>query len=1208
MIRAKKIVAWVCATAMLAGTVTYMPVTGEAAKKKAKLNRTRASVMVGKTIKISLKNGNKKGKVTWKSSKSNIAKIVKKSKKGNKAYANVKGVKKGKSVITAVYKLGKSKKTLKCTVTVQPKKTTDTVIKTEPTAVVTAVVNTVPTAAATAVATNAVSNPTEVPTATPEPFNIIDNSKASAMMYIDAKDSEYDGISIIAEAFKADVARVAGIGTDDEGVANESPNGLQVVTDKASLKGRAIIAGSIGANGNDLIKQLASEGKIDVSAIEGKWESYKLQVVKNPVAGVDEALVIAGSDKRGTIYGIFRISELMGVSPWVWWGDATPAVRAKVDLDGAEINVTSKEPSVKYRGIFLNDESPSLTNWSNNKYGQRNYKFYAHVFELILRLKGDYLWPAMWGNAFSKDGVSSVKGGVDPEYEGDTLANAKLADKYGIVMGTSHHEPCYRAGNEWGSEYGKYKGSISENAGNAWNKYNLPGEAGYNEKINQAIEKFWDDGVKRNGQFDNICTVGMRGENDSSLPAADDPPKYAELLNHIINQQKNILKNNDDTNPTQLVVYKEVENAWNEGALYEQDCMKDTIAMLCDDNWAYVRTLPTYEQQQMVGGLGMYYHFDYVGAPKSYTWIQTTQISRIWDQMSVSYDYGIDDVWVVNVGDLKPMELDISYFLDLGYDYEKWGVDGNTKLAEYKDKWIREQFGKADGSGLKEEEVMEAMQLIVDYLDLETERKVEHVLYNTANNCSDMFSVDNYNEAQEILIKCNNIMDRAEALKEKVPADLQAAFYQLVYYPAMAVPNVLKIQIYAALNNKYAGMGLTAANLYKTLCEQAIDLDNELYDTMNNDMPGAPQNGKKWQGMQSADQKYHIGMTAWNTDSGKLPSLKTVSAGSDSGLNVLVEDITGSMTKAYTEGEASLPAFTNVNKEVYTIELANKGDGAYNFTAAASADWIVLSKTSGSVNDLDAIQVSIDWSKVTADSDGTVTVSDGTNTVTVKVSAEMIKTDGLADKTYVVANDYAVIDVANYTNAVAGTGVTNAGKQSDNKMIVVPDNGKYLTSLRTSSSTITYNDAKELAKAPYAEYTVYVPTAGTFTLDCQFNPTSNLEYANEQLRYGISIDGGDIKITNSIVDNYLAGTWQQGTWATDIEKNGRTSKVSGISLSAGVHTIRYYQCDPNMALIRMVLHDGDLSSVYSAPQESYYVGKNVDAAARLADKNSAYRR
>ena len=425
MKKINKIVAVLCAAAMVVGSIAYTPAESEAAKAP-KLNKKTISVKVGSKYKIKLKNGNKKAKVTWKINKKKVARITKKSTKGKKAFATVKGLKKGKAKLTATYKLGKKSKKLTCTVTVKEKGDSVTPVPTQKGSNITP--------------QPVVTDPTPVPTPTPEPFTIIDNSKANAMMYIDANDSEYDGISIIAEAFKADIARVTGIGVDDEGVANESPNGLQVVTDKSQLSGKAIIAGTIGSNGNDLINQLVSEGKINVSDIEGKWESYKLQVVKNPIAGVDEALVIAGSDKRGTIYGIFRISELMGVSPWVWWADATPAVQSRVDLNGAELNVTSKEPSVKYRGIFLNDEAPSLTSWTQNKYKGRNANFYKHVFELILRLKGDYLWPAMWGNEFSKDGTD---GGASD----DTLANAKLADQYGVVMGTSHHEPLYRAGN-----------------------------------------------------------------------------------------------------------------------------------------------------------------------------------------------------------------------------------------------------------------------------------------------------------------------------------------------------------------------------------------------------------------------------------------------------------------------------------------------------------------------------------------------------------------------------------------------------------------------------------------------------------------------------------------------------------------------------------------------------------------------------------------
>lgn len=1198
----KKILAVVCAVSMLAGTVAVVPQGDAQAAAKLKLAKKKYSVDEGKTVTIKVKKATKKTKLTWKSSKPKIAKIAKK-KNGKKAYAKVKGMKAGKAKVTATYKAGKKKQKLTCTVTVNKAGTGKSGNQTvQPTGGVNAGTN-----SGTNGGTNQNPNqnpntnptPTPVPTPEPIPFTVVNNSKPDVMMYIDTKDSEYDGISLIAEAFKADFARVCGMEVDDEGVAVENPNGLQVVTDKGSLKGKAIIAGTVGASGNDLINQLVSEGKLNVSDIQGKWECYKLQVVKNPVAGVDEALVIAGSDKRGTIYGIFRISELMGVSPWVWWADTPPAVRSQIVLNGEDINTTSSEPSIKYRGIFLNDEAPSLSTWVK-RYGGYNHKFYQHVFELILRLKGDYLWPAMWGNEFSKDGT-------DGKASDDPLANAKLADRYGVVMGTSHHEPLYRAGNEWGQEYNDYKGALTEGSASAWNKYNIPGESGYDEDVNTAIEKFWADGVERNKDFDNICTVGMRGEADSSLPAADDPPKYAELLNYIISQQKDILKEKGDTNPTQLVIYKEVERAWNEGSLYDQECMKDTIAMFADDNFSYLRTLPTLEQQGKVGGLGMYYHFDYNGGPTSYSWIQTTQLSRVWDQMTLAYDYGIDDVWIVNVGDLKYMELDISYFLDLGYDYKKWGIGGQDRINEYMNQWISQQLG-GSGTGLNESQLAEASQLITDYLDLDAITRVEHLRYDHADSTDRMVSVTNYSEGQNLLIKCNDIINRAEALKSQVPESLQAAYYELVYYPAVSVANIVKIQVYAALNHKYADKNLTAANTYKKGCEDALAFDLELDKTINNNIPGVKD---KWKGMQSGGQKSRIGVgmagNKWGMDTGENPKLASVEATAGAQLNVLVEGVTGSMNDVYTSGSATLPTFTSTNKEAYTIELANTGTDSYNYTAKASADWIKLSKESGKVNTLDNIEVSVDWSKVTADATGTVTISDGKSTVTVNVSAQVVDTTGLDDKTYVMANGYAAINVGNYTNITSGQGYANTGDIVENKMIYVPDNGRYNGSIKTSSNVITYAGASELKDAPYVEYKVYVPQAGNYNIQFQFNPTSNVQYGveNRNLRYGISIDGGDVTITNSIKSDYIAGEYS-GSWAGDTIRNGRSSSLSGVNLTAGTHTIRYYQCDPNMALTRIVVHEGTLANVYTSPAESYYVGKNADTDARIAGKNTMY--
>jgi len=1008
---------------------------------------------------------------------------------------------------------------------------------------------------------------------TPVNFEFIKDSKVIPTLYIDELDSEYDGISVIAQALKSDVARVIGDEVDNEGYAVESSNGLKIETDASLLSGKVIIAGTAGERGNELINQLIEAGKLDIKALEGRWERYQMQVIEAPFDGIDEALVIVGSDKRGTLYGMMHISEMLGVSPWVWWGDVLPAQQPNVILPGDECNIISKEPSVKYRGFFLNDEAPSLSTWTNKRYGGRNQYFYRQIFDLLIRLKANYLWPSMWDDVFSADG------------KGDTLANAKLADKYGIVMGTSHHEPLYRAGKEWGRYY---RNDLNHTSGEAWNLYNHPEQPGYIPEVNQEIEEFWSDGVARNKEFDNICTVGMRGEDDSTLPAADDPPRYADLLNYIINTQKEILRSHNDQNPTQLVIYKEVEDAWYAGELYDKDCMKDTYAMFCDDNWSYMRTLPTLDQQKSIAGAGMYYHFDYVGAPKSYTWVQNTQISTIWEQMSIAYDYGIDGVWIANVGDLKPMEMDISYFLDLAYDYEYLGLEGEKRIDEYKKNWAKQQFSRKDGSGLTDEQCDEASTLIDRYLDLETKRVVEHVLYNTVDTCSDMYSVDNYKEALDILAQCDDIMTRTEALMAVVPEDLKAAFYQLVYYPAMAVPNVLKIQIYAALNNKYANLGLTIANKYAKLCEEAIELDNVLFEAYNNGMPGVVEAGQKWSGMISCGQNYHIGLQAWDRDSGKLPDLLTVEvdAEASSDMQVLVEDITDSFKAPVLGSEAKLPTFNQVSDETFEIQLLTKG-GAYAFEATAE-EWINLSVREGKVTEAEeqVLQVSVDWSKVTEDGEGTITLTSGEQVVYVAVEAKVFDISKLEPMTYVMTHDYATMDVAKFSNKVDGKGKDARGNIVENKMIVVPDNGKYLSTVRTSSSTITYDTVEDLVDAPYVEYKVYVPANDVYNLESQFNPTSNLVYGKPQLRYGISIDGGEIEVINTLVEDYLGGTWKQGTWAADIENNSRRSYKKDIVLDEGIHTIRYYQCDPNLALIRMTLYKGELATVYGSPLES----------------------
>jgi hypothetical protein len=453
---------------------------------------------------------------------------------------------------------------------------------------------------------------------------------AAASIYLDSGD--YAGAIRAASDLQSDIARVTGI----------TP---AVAHDKASAGSQTIIIGTVGKS--TLIDQLIRSRKIDARPITGKWESFLIQVVSKPLPGVASALVIAGSDKRGTIYGIYDVSEQIGVSPWYWWADVP--VQHKDALFVKPGAYVQGPPAVKYRGIFLNDEAPSLTGWVHKKFGTYNHEFYEKIFELLLRLKANYLWPAMWNNAFNED---------DP-------LNPRLADEYGIVMGTSHHEPMLRAQQEW-KQHGTGPWDYSRNS--------------------EVLQKFWDEGVDRNKNYESILTLGMRGDGD--LPMSEGA--NVALLEKIVADQRKIIAKhiNKDLSavPQAWALYKEVQEYYEKGMRVPDD----VTLLWCDDNWGNVRRLPTEEERKRRGGAGVYYHFDYVGDPRSYKWLNTIPITKVWEQMSLSYEYGADRIWIVNVGDLKPMESPIEFFLTLARDPHHWPKE---RISEYTRLWAEREFG-----------------------------------------------------------------------------------------------------------------------------------------------------------------------------------------------------------------------------------------------------------------------------------------------------------------------------------------------------------------------------------------------------------------------------------------------------------------------------------------------------------------------------------
>ena len=588
------------------------------------------------------------------------------------------------------------------------------------------------------------------------------------------------------------VVRVAGDLRDDiHRVSGEIPAVLHGVAEAS--KTTPIILGTIGHS--PLIDDLIRRHKLDVSGVAGHWESAVTVVVEKPFPGMRRALVLAGADKRGTIYAAYDLSEQIGVSPWYWWADVRITHHDTLIVDAGRH--LQPEPAVKYRGIFLNDEAPALSGWTTEKFGGMNSEFYTKVFELLLRLKANFLWPAMWNNAFATD---------DPE-------NPRAADEYGIVMGTSHEEPMMRAEKEWTQD---------------------PNHGPWNYSINaKQIDEYWREGMIRNKDYEQIVTLGMRGLSDTPMSAS----AGGQQLEAIVAKQRDILKetvNPDIAKVPQLwALYKEVQDYYEKGMRVPDD----VTLLWSDDNWGDLRRVPTPEERKRSGGTGIYYHFDYVGGPRSYKWLNTNYVPKIWEQMHIALTYGADRIWIVNVGDLKPMEFPIEFFLDYARTPQRWNQDN---LHQFTVDWATREFG-ADHA----EEIASCVE---GYTRLNSARKPELLEPNT-------FSITNYKEADRVAAEWNELIRKADALAKELPAEEQASFFELVKYPVDASGNVALMYIAAGRNAFSSRLGDMKTNEFKSEVERRFALDKQLSDTYNHQLMDG-----KWDHMM--DQT-HIGYTYW---------------------------------------------------------------------------------------------------------------------------------------------------------------------------------------------------------------------------------------------------------------------------------------------------------------------------------------------------------
>jgi hypothetical protein len=926
---------------------------------------------------------------------------------------------------------------------------------------------------------------------TPGSFPIVSQSNAAGI-YADTND--WPGVLRAVNDLRADVMRVTGCRPRIISSANEAGTNV-------------IIVGTIGKS--RIIDRLIHEGKVDVSPVLGKRESFLIKVVPAPLPGLAMGLVIAGSDKRGTIYGIYDLSEQMGVSPWYWWTDVP--TRHQDELFVRPGLYVQGPPAVQYRGIFLNDEAPDLTGWAKEKFGDYNHGFYTNVFELLLRLKANYLWPAMWNNCFNED---------DP-------LNPKLADEYGIVMGTSHVEPMMRADKEW---------NRAGYTASQWNYDKYPGE----------LDKFWKAGIERNKPYENLITIAMRGKIDTPMSETAN----IALLEKIVAAQRQIIADVMQTNvaavPQLWALYKEVQEYYEKGMRVPDD----VLLLWCDDNWGNVRRLPTPEERNRAGGAGVYYHFDYVGGPRNYKWLNTVPITKVWDQMNLAYRYGADRLWIVNVGHLQHVTFPMEFFLTLARNPDQWPKE---RIADYTQSWAQREFGSRHAQ--------EIADLMAKYTKYNGRRKPELLEPGT-------FSLVNYREADTVLADWKSLAEQAERVYEQLPTTARDAYFELVLYPIRACANLNELYIATAKNHLYAEQGRASANDFADRVRTAFEEDATLAGFYNHTLAGG-----KWNHMM--DQT-HIGYTGWQQPpKNNMPNVTEIEIPGPAAMGVAIE---GSASAWPGSPDApALPQFDVFNQPRYSIDVFNRGKTPFEFSALASAPWIRLNPPRGRVEKEQRIEVSVDWNQAPAGlATGSVRISGaGTNTVTVGVEAfnpSQPTRDSVQG--FVEANGHVSIEAEHYSRK------TDAGEVRWEK---IADYGRTLSSM--TLFPMTAKSVMPPENSPCLEYPVYLFSTGRVEVVSIIAPTLNF-VPDRGLRFAVSFDDEPPQILTAVPKGFFVDNGNRN-WEESVKDNGREIKSAHILHEPGLHTLKIWMVDPAVVLEKIVIDTGGLKPSYLGPPESF---------------------
>jgi hypothetical protein len=914
------------------------------------------------------------------------------------------------------------------------------------------------------------------------PFPLIEAGRPAAIL---ADASDYPGVRRAAGELRGDLSAVSGAAATLSLAREAEP----------SMPDRPlVIVGTLGHS--RVVDRLVRLGKLNVSGASGRWEAYVRAVVDAPLPGIARALVLAGADKRGTIFAIYDLSRRIGVSPWTWWADVPVPRRTQVLISSERI---TDAPVVRYRGIFLNDEEPALGGWARERFGGLNHAFYERVFELILRLKGNFLWPAMWDKSIYED---------DP-------ASPALADEMGIVLGTSHHEPMMRAQADW-HRHGSGPWDYTRNA--------------------VRLRQFWREGIERMGRRESVVTIGMRGDGDEPMTRGT----AIALLERIVSDQRRIIEQVTGEpaarTPQVWALYKEVQDYYDRGMRVPDD----VTLLFSDDNWGNLRRLPP-PGSHRAGGYGIYYHFDYVGGPRSYKWLNTNQIERVWEQMELAHVHGADRLWIVNVGDLKPMELPTEFFLDLAWNPAALTV---SRLRDYPRAWAAEQFGEAHAARIGE--------LLTRYTQYNARRKPELV-------GPDTYSLVSFHEAERVVADYDSLAERARAVGRLLPAEDQDAYFELVRFPIEACANLNELYVDDGLNRLYAEQGRVATNVMAERVAALFRHDAELTSEYHSLAGG------KWDRMMSQS---HYGYTGWHDPPHDvMPTVRRIAVPEHAALGVAIEESRGAWPGS--RDPPRLPELSPFGPASRYIEVFDRGRRPFPFTVESSAPWLRVSRRSGIVTDQLRIEVSADWMAVPPGPHFVPITVRGAGTI-VTITADVVSRslDGeTAAPRFMQADGYVAMEAAHASRRVDVQGV---------RWVEIPALGRTLSGMAVFPRTAPPH---QLGEAPRLEYDVQLFEAGDVRVEVTLAPTLDFT-GGSGLRYGVSIDDGPEQIVDA-QEGQSPARWAE--WVSN-DANVRSTRYS--VAAPGPHTVRIWSIDPGLVFERILVASQTPPRSYLGPPES----------------------